>query len=149
MSGRFHMVRGRFDWDLPICCVFLSRNNGMETPGAGVEDGPGESPRPANENEQLAPPPPDGVNTAAGVDTAHTLLPGIADAHFRAQGSLTELRLRRLRLMGPPPPRAPLDRDTTPMVLSVRGGARLQLDTAGARTQQPTGAELLVACTVA
>jgi hypothetical protein len=24
VSGRFHIVCGRFDWDLPICCVFLS-----------------------------------------------------------------------------------------------------------------------------
>ena len=24
VSGRFHILCGRFDWDLPICCVFLS-----------------------------------------------------------------------------------------------------------------------------
>ena len=24
VSGRFHIVCGRFDWELPICCVFLS-----------------------------------------------------------------------------------------------------------------------------
>jgi hypothetical protein len=24
VSGRFHIVCGRFDWDLPICCVLLS-----------------------------------------------------------------------------------------------------------------------------
>jgi hypothetical protein len=23
-SGRFHILCGRFDWDVPICCVFLS-----------------------------------------------------------------------------------------------------------------------------
>eukprot|EP01047_Picozoa_sp_COSAG01_P002471 COSAG01_NODE_66_length_29241_cov_17.772768_6_plen_80_part_00 len=23
VSGRFHILCGRFDWDLPICCVFL------------------------------------------------------------------------------------------------------------------------------
>jgi hypothetical protein len=34
VSGRFHIVCGHFDWDLPICCVFLFRNNGVETPGA-------------------------------------------------------------------------------------------------------------------
>jgi hypothetical protein len=36
VSGRFHILCGRFDWDLPTCCVFLSRNDGVETPGAGV-----------------------------------------------------------------------------------------------------------------
>jgi hypothetical protein len=36
VSGRFHIVVcGRLDRDLPICCVFWSRNNGVETPGAG------------------------------------------------------------------------------------------------------------------
>jgi hypothetical protein len=34
VSGRSHILCGRFDWDLPICCVFLSWNNGVETPGA-------------------------------------------------------------------------------------------------------------------
>ena len=24
VSGRFHIVCGRFDWDLPVRCVFLS-----------------------------------------------------------------------------------------------------------------------------
>jgi predicted amidohydrolase len=24
VSGRFHTFCGRFDWDLPTCCVFLS-----------------------------------------------------------------------------------------------------------------------------
>jgi hypothetical protein len=24
VSGRFHILCGRFDWDLPVCCVFLS-----------------------------------------------------------------------------------------------------------------------------
>jgi hypothetical protein len=24
VSGRFHMLCGRFDWDLPMCCVLLS-----------------------------------------------------------------------------------------------------------------------------
>eukprot|EP01047_Picozoa_sp_COSAG01_P002226 COSAG01_NODE_58_length_30193_cov_12.302020_9_plen_68_part_00 len=24
VSARFHIMRGRFDWDLPLCCVFLS-----------------------------------------------------------------------------------------------------------------------------
>eukprot|EP01047_Picozoa_sp_COSAG01_P066734 COSAG01_NODE_9273_length_2496_cov_2.047559_1_plen_123_part_00 len=37
MSGRFHIFCGRFDWDLPMRCVFLSRNNGVETPGAASQ----------------------------------------------------------------------------------------------------------------
>eukprot|EP01047_Picozoa_sp_COSAG01_P075401 COSAG01_NODE_12913_length_1664_cov_1.644089_2_plen_141_part_00 len=37
-GGRVHIVCGRFDWDLPICCVFSSRNNGVETTGAGGGD---------------------------------------------------------------------------------------------------------------
>jgi hypothetical protein len=28
-----HTLCGRLDWDLPVCCVFLSSNNGVETPG--------------------------------------------------------------------------------------------------------------------
>jgi hypothetical protein len=33
VSGRLHILCGRFDWDVPICCVFWSCNNGVETPG--------------------------------------------------------------------------------------------------------------------
>jgi hypothetical protein len=33
VSGRSHILCSRFDWDLPICCVFLSRNNGVERSG--------------------------------------------------------------------------------------------------------------------
>jgi hypothetical protein len=30
VSGRSHILCGRFDWDLLICCVYLSRNHGVE-----------------------------------------------------------------------------------------------------------------------
>eukprot|EP01047_Picozoa_sp_COSAG01_P019679 COSAG01_NODE_1100_length_11694_cov_24.520138_5_plen_325_part_00 len=36
VRGRFHILCGRFDRDLPTCCVFLSRNNGVETCGGQV-----------------------------------------------------------------------------------------------------------------
>ena len=41
VSGHFHILCGRFDWDLPVCCVFLSHeiNNGVETPGAASDEG--------------------------------------------------------------------------------------------------------------
>jgi hypothetical protein len=34
VSGRSHIVCVRVDWDSPIRCVFLSCNDGVQTPGA-------------------------------------------------------------------------------------------------------------------